>query len=82
MPAPRQLRPERDRGKGVPGVAERREQESVARASLDPGRQPAGGGRLYPRLAQSISASSRTIRLCSFGPAAGATIKVPTPASR
>jgi hypothetical protein len=57
---------ERYRGKGVSGIAERGEQVAVA-----PG---------LP--AQSISASSRTMRLRSSGSnAIGETRRVPTPAS-
>ncbi len=65
MPAAGELRAERDRGKGVPGVAEGGEQEAA------------------PALAQSISASSRIMRVrCSTSKEMGLTIIVPTPASR
>jgi hypothetical protein len=66
VPAASQLGPERDRGKGMAGVAEGGEQDA-ARARL---------------VAQSISASSRTMRLRASGSKAmGETISVPTPAS-
>ena len=66
MPAPGELGTQRDRGKGVPGVAERRQQEAST-----------------IQRAQSISASSRTIRLlCSMSAEMVLTISVPTPASR
>jgi hypothetical protein len=62
-----ELGAERDCGKGVAGIAER-------------GKQDASGARLP---AQSISASSRTMRLRASGSnAMGETISVPTPASR
>ena len=65
MTAPGELGTQRDRGKGVPGVAERRQEEAST----------------IPR--QSISASSRTIRLlCSMSAEMVLTISVPTPASR
>jgi hypothetical protein len=64
--AARELGAERDGGKGVAGVAERGEQDAAV-------------ARL---LAQSISASSRTMRLRASGSKAmGETIRVPTPAS-
>jgi hypothetical protein len=67
--AARELAAEGDRGKGVTGVAEGGEQDA-----------PAGGA---PVPAQSISASSRTMRLRSSGSkATGETVSVPTPASR
>jgi hypothetical protein len=67
VPAARQLGAERDRGKGVAGVAER-------------GEQDASNARVP---AQSISASSRTTRLRAAGSKAiGETIRLPTPASR
>jgi hypothetical protein len=63
--AARELGTERDRRKGVTGVAEGGEEEPA------------------PALAQSISASSRTIRvLCSRSKETMLTIIVPTPASR
>lgn len=66
MAAARQFGAERYRGKGVAGVPERGEQEPVA------ARLPA----------QSISASSRTMRLRASGSnAIGETRRVPTPAS-
>ena len=68
MTAPGQLGAERDRGKGVTGVAEGRKEDAAARGGLR---------------AQSISASSRTVRfLASGSKAMGETISVPTPASR
>ena len=66
MAAGRQLLAERDRRKGVPGVAEGGEQDAARRTA-----------------AQSISASSRTMRLRSCAAAVTVdTISVPTPASR
>ena len=66
VPAARQLGAERDCGEGMAGVAERGQQDA-ARARL---------------LGQSISASSRTMRLRASGSnAMGETIRVPTPAS-
>jgi hypothetical protein len=67
VPAGGELAPERDRGEGVAGIAEGREQDAARR----------------PVDAQSISASWRTIRLrSSASNAIGDTISVPTPASR
>ena len=67
MPPAGELGAECDRGKGVAGVAER-------------GKQDASTARLP---GQSISASSRTMRLRASGSnAMGETIRVPTPASR
>ncbi len=69
MPAPGQLAAEGDGGEGVPGVAEGGEQDAPPAVWLSG--------------AQSISASSRTVRLrCSESKAIGETISVPTPASR
>jgi hypothetical protein len=66
VPTASELGTQRDRGKGMAGVAEGSEQDA-ARARL---------------AAQSISASSRTMRLRASGSKAiGETISVPTPAS-
>ena len=68
MAAAGQLGPEGDGGEGVPGVAERGEQDAAARR----------GGE-----AQSSSASWRTVRFLPSGSKdMGETISVPTPASR
>jgi hypothetical protein len=65
VPPPGELGTQRDRGEGVPGVAEGSQQEATT----------------FP--AQSISASSRTIRLlCSRSNETMLTINVPTPAPR
>lgn len=67
MAAARQLVPQRDGREGVPGVAEGGEQDA----------SPDG------LVAQSISASSRTVRFRAAGSAAMTeAIRVPTPASR